>query len=94
MRIDTAKNVAPRGLPTCRNRWVSAKVTSRFGCWVVKSADASAGDVDDDATWRLFGSLTPCSEVFRRKSCVTAMPMLAKEREVRSQARKVRSTAH
>lgn len=30
-------------------------------------------------------------EVLRRKSCVTAMPMLAKEREVRSQARKVRS---
>ena len=26
-----------------------------------------------------------------RKSCVIAMPMLAKEREVRSQARKVRS---
>ena len=30
-------------------------------------------------------------EEFRRKSCVTAMPMEAKEREVRSQARKVRS---
>lgn len=29
--------------------------------------------------------------VLRRKSCVMAMPMLAKEREVRSQARKVRS---
>jgi hypothetical protein len=29
--------------------------------------------------------------VLRRKSCVIAMPMLAKEREVRSQARKVRS---
>jgi hypothetical protein len=31
------------------------------------------------------------NDVFRRKSCVIAMPMLAKEREVRSQARKVRS---
>lgn len=30
-------------------------------------------------------------EVFSRKSCVTAMPMLAKDREVRSQARKVLS---
>jgi hypothetical protein len=30
-------------------------------------------------------------DVFRRKSCVIAMPMLAKEREVRSQAKKVRS---
>ena len=29
--------------------------------------------------------------VFSRKSCVIAMPMLAKESEVRSQARKVRS---
>jgi hypothetical protein len=32
-----------------------------------------------------------CIDVLRRKSCVMAMPMLAKEREVRSQARKVRS---
>lgn len=31
------------------------------------------------------------SEVFRRKSWVMARPMEAKEREVRSQARKVRS---
>lgn len=30
-------------------------------------------------------------ELFSRKSCVTAMPMLANEREVRSHARKVRS---
>lgn len=29
--------------------------------------------------------------VFRRKSCVIAMPMEAKERDVRSQARNVRS---
>ena len=29
--------------------------------------------------------------VFSRKSCVIAMPMLAKESEVRSQAKKVRS---
>jgi hypothetical protein len=34
----------------------------------------------------------PVMEVFRRKSCVIAMPMEAKEREVRSQARKVRSS--
>jgi hypothetical protein len=31
--------------------------------------------------------------VLRRKSWVTAMPMLAKEREVRTQARKVRSVS-
>lgn len=49
-------------------------------------------------TWRsrTCGELTSAGSevaivVFRRKSCVTAMPMLAKEREVRSQARKVRS---
>lgn len=35
--------------------------------------------------------LTPEREVLRRKSWVTAMPMLAKEREVRSHARNVRS---
>jgi hypothetical protein len=33
----------------------------------------------------------PWSEVLRRKSCVMAMPMDAKAREVRSQARNVRS---
>lgn len=30
-------------------------------------------------------------DVFRRKSCVIAMPIEAKERDVRSQARNVRS---
>ena len=33
-------------------------------------------------------------EVFSRKSCVIAMPIDAKERDVRSQARKVRSMCH
>jgi hypothetical protein len=48
-------------------------------------------------TWRrrACGELIAGSEdamvVFSRKSCVIAMPMLAKESEVRSQARKVRS---
>lgn len=32
-----------------------------------------------------------CEALFRRKSCVTAMPIEAKAREVRIQARKVRS---
>jgi len=36
---------------------------------------------------------SPSSDVFNRKSCVIAMPMDAKAREVRSQARNVRSTA-
>lgn len=33
------------------------------------------------------------SDELRRKSCVIAMPMLAKDRLVRSQARKVRSVS-
>jgi len=33
-------------------------------------------------------------EVLRRKSCVTAMPMEAKERDVRSQARNVLSVLY
>jgi hypothetical protein len=40
---------------------------------------------------RLLGFVDLAMVVLRRKSCVMAMPMLAKEREVRSQARKVRS---
>lgn len=52
-------------------------------------------------TWRSFwvgelplgelGGLWEEKFVLRRKSCVTAIPIEAKEREVRSQARKVRS---
>jgi hypothetical protein len=47
--------------------------------------------------WRCWfgcgGLLPPIMEVLRRNSWVIAMPMLAKEREVRSHARKVRSDA-
>ena len=46
-------------------------------------------------TWRSFSwgeeGEVSLMVVLRRKSWVTAMPMEAKEREVRSQARKVRS---
>lgn len=47
-------------------------------------------------TWRRCSCCSPAwspvaMDVLSRKSWVTAMPMLAKESEVRSQARKVRS---
>ena len=86
MDIQIPKNVAPSGFPTCRSSCVSAKVTSRLvSCSTNVSLDA---DTDDDCVDE---SLERESEVLRRKSWVTATPMLAKEREVRSQARKVRS---
>lgn len=45
-------------------------------------------------TWCSFDSFPPpVMDVFKRKSCVIAMPIEAKEREVRSHARKVRSVA-
>ncbi|KAL7357687.1 hypothetical protein ACKS0A_08068 [Histoplasma ohiense] len=43
---------------------------------------------DRSKRWRAFDSVM---ELFRRKSWVTAMPMEAKARDVRSQARNVRS---
>lgn len=43
------------------------------------------GDVDPPES-------VSASEVLRRKSCVTAIPILANESDVRSQARNVRST--
>jgi hypothetical protein len=46
------------------------------------------------SVWVLLRELSPCPlsrDVFRRKSCVTAMPIDAKLREVRSHARNVRS---
>ena len=64
----------------------------RVESWEVKSPVESAGELDG-ANWLFCVPFFPCSEVLRRKSCVTAIPMLAKEREVRSQARKVRSIA-
>ena len=59
------------------------------------SASESVNDEEDDANVSDFVDGLPglpfCREVLRRKSWVTAMPIEAKEREVRSQARKVRS---
>ena len=72
------RNVAPSGLPTWR-RWPAEVVREIVGGW------GRGGEEDEEEGWR--------SEmvVLRRKSWVTAMPMEAKAREVRSQARKVLS---
>ena len=52
-------------------------------CWIWYTW-SSGGEDGTSLRWEM--------EVLRRKSCVMAMPMPAKEREVRSQARKVRSS--
>lgn len=70
-----AMKVAPRGLPTCRKR----------ACGVWDCCWRGEEDWWEGFEWGLV------MEVFNRKSWVTAMPIEAKEREVRSQARKVRS---
>ena len=84
----TPKNVAPSGLPTWRSLWVS-KPEMSVGATSCSSSDSGCS-VSEDACMESGGWLR-CSEVLRRKSWVTATPMEAKEREVRSQARKVRS---
>ena len=69
--------VAPSGLPRCLNL-----------CRLRRCASAVASVAEDD--WGL-EEVSGRSDELRRKSWVIAMPMEAKEREVRSQARKVRS---
>jgi hypothetical protein len=79
IRMDIAMKVAPRGLPTWRRRaWGVSRVVGED-----ERVDGVDG-VDGELWWEV-------RVVFRRKSWVIAMPMEAKERDVRSQARKVRS---
>lgn len=52
--------------------------------WLWATAVASVLEDEGEVSWR--------RDELRRNSWVIAMPMEAKEREVRSQARKVRST--
>lgn len=73
-------NVAPSGLP----RWRSLACGESAVVSIVRC------DGCDGGFWCFCGLE---SDVLRRKSWVIAMPMEAKEREVRSQARKVRSTS-
>lgn len=92
VNVQIAKNVAPKGLPTWRRRCVSARETSRlWNCSSKVPADGSDVNDDTDEVDEVCFLSELASEVLSRKSCVTAMPMEANEREVRSQARKVRS---
>jgi hypothetical protein len=84
--------VAPRGLPMLRS-WVSLllaekrKRSRRFdeACSETGTEGGRMEGSEDAAVAVLE------MELFRRKSWVTAMPMEAKARDVRSQARNVRS---
>ena len=69
-------NVAPRGLPRWRRRDWDCDVEDVVVC------------VGVEEVWEVSGE---DKLVFKRKSCVIAMPIEAKEREVRSQARNVLS---
>ena len=61
-------------------------------CRKREAAIGSVSEDDDDEEEEPLPSAA--KEVLRRKSCVTATPMEAKDRDVRSQARKVRSGLH
>ena len=73
--------VAPSGLPTWRRWWKDAASADAASALVEKEEEDGEDGLGEDEG----------SDELRRKSCVMAMPMEAKEREVRSQARKVRS---
>lgn len=77
--MDIPMKVAPSGLPRCLNL-----------CRLWRCASAVASVTEGD--WGLEEEVSGRRDELRRKSWVIAMPMEAKEREVRSQARKVRST--
>lgn len=92
MTIATPMNVEPNGFPTLRRRLescagfevsMSRRVFGSFG-----------GRIEGGPIWEcpkldfVVGTVT-----FRRKSWVTAIPMDAKARDVRIQARNVRSRA-
>jgi hypothetical protein len=87
-----AMKVAPRGLPMLRS-WVSLllaetrKRSSRLDeACSETGTEGGRMEASEDAVVVVLEM-----ELFRRKSWVTAMPMEAKARDVRSQARNVRS---
>lgn len=87
------KSMTPRlagNLPSMTHRWLSVKrryPRNRMTMLMPRNV-APRGF----PSWRrVCDCVSPEREVFRRKSCVTAMPIDAKAREVRNQARKVRS---
>lgn len=93
--VQIPKNVAPRGFPTCRN--LSSLAKGGACSWTCRCSSSDDDSSDEEVECRFAAVLTETWSsgslrlVLRRKSCVMAMPMEAKAREVRSQARKVRS---
>lgn len=95
IRIPIPINVAPNGLPTLARRLLLLLLPP-------PAADTTMRSSKDDGSCDGGRIGNPCVEPsedllddmdpLRRKSCVTAIPMEAKARDVRSQARKVRST--
>lgn len=98
IRIAMPINVAPSGFPMLRNRVVEFPLLllDDGGARRISRRD---DDDDDGGDSKWFEEISEDVEVlssqvivlFSRKSCVTAMPMEAKERDVRSHARNVRS---
>jgi hypothetical protein len=82
IRMDIPMKVAPSGLPRWRSLWRLWRCAS-----VVVSEEEEEEGLVDEGEEEVSGR----RDELRRKSWVIAMPMEAKEREVRSQARKVRS---
>ena len=83
-------NVAPSGFPTFPRRALDPSASAERD----KSSLALAGSIwrRSSKGFRADAGVDSCSiDLFRRKSWVTAIPIDAKAREVRSQARNVRS---
>ncbi len=84
MTIDIAINVAPSGLPRCRI--FACGDSGSCCCKLVRKLEVCTSRSEMLFAVDLFEML-----VFRRNNCVIAMPMLAKDKDVRSHARNVRS---
>jgi hypothetical protein len=93
IRIDIPMNVAPSGFPRWRSRWAEWVWAMMEGEVVVvgKEEEEEEEEDEDDEEEEDEEFVVSRRDVLRRKSWVMAIPMLAKLRLVRSQARKVRS---
>lgn len=88
-------NVAPSGLPRFARRLLLPPAAAATPMSSSKDDGSSCEGGKTGSSWIDDVECPPPDDdmdLFRRKSCVMAIPMDAKARDVRSQARKVRST--
>ena len=85
-------NVAPSGLPKCRSLCREFELLSAV--MEEEEEDEEEEEEEEESVDEDWFCWSERSDELSRKSWVIAMPIDAKDRDVRSQARNVRSTNH